>query len=183
MTCPHTARCPLFPLMNQSLDGWRRCYCDSHTGWRECARYELSAQGQVVPLGLLPNGRHAKYIQQHAGGTPAAGSVAVDDPIADPVADPVAAAAAAPVADPDPDPDTAAAPVAVPVRDPARHRFQQVRWPDWPGHHEAPVPVSVPSLVPRPRPPAEAALSRHGRDTTPRRRWWSRLAEWMRSEA
>lgn len=59
MACTHAAACPLFPLLNASLDGWRRCYCDSADGWRGCARYQQSLRGQYVPLSLLPNGHDA----------------------------------------------------------------------------------------------------------------------------
>jgi hypothetical protein len=69
MACSHAAACPLFPLLNASLDGWRRCYCDSRDGWRGCARYQQSLRGQYVPLSLLPNGHDASRSQGTAGGT------------------------------------------------------------------------------------------------------------------
>ncbi len=76
MACSHSATCPLFPLLNASLDGWRRCYCDSRDGWRGCARYQQSLRGQYVPLSLLPNGHDAGHLQQaavdRAGGPPGA---------------------------------------------------------------------------------------------------------------
>lgn len=66
MACSHAAACPLFPLLNSSLDGWRRCYCDSSDGWRTCARYKQSLRGQYVPLSLLPNGHDASHLQSAA---------------------------------------------------------------------------------------------------------------------
>ena len=63
MACSHIAACPLFPLLNSSVGGWRRCYCDSQDGWRDCARYQQSVRGQFVPLSLLPNGRDARHLQ------------------------------------------------------------------------------------------------------------------------
>ncbi|MFN8079157.1 MAG: hypothetical protein U0Q19_06300 [Kineosporiaceae bacterium] len=56
MACGHRGNCPIFPLLNASLAGWRDAYCDSDTGWAGCARYRLSAMGEPVPLALLPNG-------------------------------------------------------------------------------------------------------------------------------
>ncbi|OJY51544.1 MAG: hypothetical protein BGP03_16715 [Pseudonocardia sp. 73-21] len=73
MACSHTAECPLFPLLNASLDGWRRCYCDSADGWRECARYKQSLRGQYVPLNLLPNGHEASLQSAVAGRGPGPG--------------------------------------------------------------------------------------------------------------
>jgi hypothetical protein len=76
MACSHAAACPLFPLLNASLDGWRRCYCDSRDGWRQCARYQQSLRGQYVPLSLLPNGHDASHLQSAAAGAGAAPSAA-----------------------------------------------------------------------------------------------------------
>lgn len=66
MACSHAPACPLFPLLNASLDGWRNCYCDSDDGWRGCARYQQSLRGQFVPLSLLPNGHDARHLQSAA---------------------------------------------------------------------------------------------------------------------
>lgn len=66
MTCTHSAACPLFPLLNASFEGWRRHYCDSDAGWRDCARYQQSMRGQHVPLSLLPNGHDALHLAQRA---------------------------------------------------------------------------------------------------------------------
>lgn len=69
MLCPHAQGCPLFPLLNASLRGWRECYCDSTDNWRTCARYQLSTMGEPVPISLLPNGVTAQHLQVH-GTTP-----------------------------------------------------------------------------------------------------------------
>jgi len=60
--CLHTSTCPLFPHLNESLAGWRAYYCDDQTNWRECARYQVALTGERVPITLLPNGRHARYL-------------------------------------------------------------------------------------------------------------------------
>jgi hypothetical protein len=73
MGCPHTERCPLFPLLRASLRSWRDYYCDSADGWRGCARYELSLTGAVVPIVLLPNGAHAQHLRRAAADVDRAG--------------------------------------------------------------------------------------------------------------
>ena len=62
MGCSHASTCPLFPHLNESLAGWRSYYCDSEANWRECARYQVAFTGERVPITLLPNGRHARYL-------------------------------------------------------------------------------------------------------------------------
>ena len=52
MGCLHAKGCPLFPLLNASLRGWRDYYCDSEDRWLDCARYKLSRTGQPVPISL-----------------------------------------------------------------------------------------------------------------------------------
>jgi hypothetical protein len=61
--CSHSNRCPLFPLLNASLRGWRDYYCDTVAGWRDCARYKVALTGKPVPITLLPNGKtpHFKF--------------------------------------------------------------------------------------------------------------------------
>jgi hypothetical protein len=71
MGCTHRAGCPLFPMLNASLRGWRETYCDSTTGWQGCARYTLSRTGAPVPLALLPNGKYVQAIGAAAGSAPA----------------------------------------------------------------------------------------------------------------
>lgn len=63
MGCRHISECPLFPLLNASLRGWRDCYCDSDDNWRRCARYELSLSGRTVPITLLPSGANAQLLR------------------------------------------------------------------------------------------------------------------------
>ncbi len=67
MSCSHAAGCPLFPLLNSSLQGWRDYYCDTGDRWQDCARYKLSLSGERVPISLLPNGHHAAYLAQAPG--------------------------------------------------------------------------------------------------------------------
>jgi len=57
--CSHTEVCPLFPLLRESLWGWRDYYCDTDDGWLECARFKMSVKGRPVPIALLPNGHTA----------------------------------------------------------------------------------------------------------------------------
>ena len=58
MECTHAKSCELFAqfALNPALKIWQVHYCHSekHTS---CARYNLSLQGQTVPLNLLPNGK------------------------------------------------------------------------------------------------------------------------------
>lgn len=62
--CSHATGCPLFPLLNASLQGWRDYYCDSTDRWQECARYKMSLTGERVPISLLPNGHHATHLKR-----------------------------------------------------------------------------------------------------------------------
>ncbi|MEU3553473.1 hypothetical protein [Streptomyces fragilis] len=77
MGCSHATGCPLFPLLRESLRGWRDYYCDSNDQWRGCARYKMSLTGERVPISLLPNGAQARHFEDagDAGGTcaPASG--------------------------------------------------------------------------------------------------------------
>lgn len=67
MSCSHATGCPLFPLLNASLQGWRDFYCDSREErWRDCARYKLSLTSTRVPISLLPNGHHAQHLKRDA---------------------------------------------------------------------------------------------------------------------
>ncbi len=67
MSCSHATGCPLFPLLNASLQGWREHYCDSTDRWKDCARYQLALTGERVPISLLPNGHRAAYLAEAAG--------------------------------------------------------------------------------------------------------------------
>jgi hypothetical protein len=61
--CSHAAGCPLFPLLNLSLQSWRDYYCDSEDRWRDCARYKSSLTGERVPISLLPNGHRVHHLR------------------------------------------------------------------------------------------------------------------------
>jgi hypothetical protein len=63
MSCSHVPDCPLFPLLNESLRGWRSYYCNSDQRWHDCARYRMAARGELVPISLLPNGVDAGHIR------------------------------------------------------------------------------------------------------------------------
>ncbi len=64
MACTHTADCPLFPKLRESLGAWRTHYCDTEQAWRTCARFERSMRGEAVPLALLPNGKIVAMVAQ-----------------------------------------------------------------------------------------------------------------------
>lgn len=57
MPCSHSSKCQLFPLlaMEPALLLWKKHYCEG--GFEKCVRYDLSLQGKIVPLTLLPNGK------------------------------------------------------------------------------------------------------------------------------
>ncbi|WP_132429638.1 hypothetical protein [Pseudonocardia endophytica] len=142
--------------MNESLREWRRYYCDSSEGSQKCARYALSMQGEVVPLGLLPNGRHAQHIQLYAADTVAAPAVSAAS------VDAAGGAAAVRVL-----PETVDDPGAFQPMGPTGEPRVVVE-----------RPVASP-FVPRPRQPSET--SRPVREPRrPARRWWTRLTDWMR---
>lgn len=156
MACSHAAACPLFPLLNSSLDGWRRCYCDSQDGWRQCARYQQSLRGQYVPLSLLPNGHDARHLQRPADREPVAG--ASDRP---------------------PGTQTSTSgPTLVELL--FEHAPEPGRtspggeWPEWPSGGPHPPSSDLPALSP---------TARHRHEPGPTRPWWKRLAEWMRTPA
>lgn len=161
MACSHTATCPLFPLLNSSVDGWRRCYCDSPDGWRECARYKQSVRGQYVPLSLLPNGHDARHLQA-AGGD---GGTGADGAGTDGAAVPQAAR-------------TGGGPTLVDLLfEPAPSPAPTPPSGEWP---DRATPVPHPRS-PDPMPSAPAPPVAH--EPSPRRPWWTRLAEWMRTPA
>lgn len=58
MACDQSSSCGLFPLMamDPALILWKKHFCDSV--FSSCARYQCSLKSQVVPLTLLPNGKH-----------------------------------------------------------------------------------------------------------------------------
>lgn len=57
MRCPHHQGCALFPMFTRDafLKIWQSTYCESD--FARCERYKRSAQGEVVPDTLLPNGK------------------------------------------------------------------------------------------------------------------------------
>jgi hypothetical protein len=174
--CSHAVGCPLFPLLRASLQGWRDYYCDSEGQWRECARHQLALTGERVPISLLPNGARARHLEDVAGAHPsgpaAAGEVAQQAPPSQPV--PWSARTASrprPAADRLPAPFGPVAPTAKAVA-----RSEPAPPPD-------PVRPVQPSLTAR---LAESSLrpARHARHApSPRRGWWTRLADWMRGPA
>ncbi|HVE87908.1 MAG TPA: hypothetical protein VND93_33855 [Myxococcales bacterium] len=58
--CPQSTNCPLYPqfALHSILRYWRFAYCDSD--YARCARYQLAAGGQPVPMNLLPSGSMMK---------------------------------------------------------------------------------------------------------------------------
>lgn len=58
--------CPLFPLLNASLQAWRDYYCDTEDRWPDCARYKMAVTGRPVPTTLLPNGKEAQLLRHAA---------------------------------------------------------------------------------------------------------------------
>jgi len=151
--CTHAQACPLFPLLNESLRGWRDYYCDSDDRWCECARYKLAVTGQLVPISLLPNGKDAQHLRRAAD--------ADQSDVAEP-------RRAAPSRSRFWSPGTTA-------------RFEPAPPPTPPpGYEPLPQPARVPQPTETPSDPDESAAQRaHGR----RRPWWSRLADWMRGPA
>jgi len=155
MACSHREACPLFPFLNSSLEGWRRCYCDSADGWRECARYQRALRGQYVPLSLLPNGHDARHLQ-HVG---AGGGSGADGPGGQQGA------------------HTSGGPTLVDLlyeRAPSAARTSPI---DEPPDPPSPVP-RPPSPDPGASPPAARSVLPERRPTRP---WWKRLTEWMRT--
>jgi len=153
MGCSHAKTCPLFPLLNASLRGWRESFCDSEARWRECTRYQLASRGQLVPISLLPNGADARHIRNAAERSAAA------EPTP-----PAPLISGAPGSEawfePTPIPESAR-PVEAPVQ-----------------RHE-PSSQSRANRVPN-TPPAPERKPQSTRPRSSKRRWWTRLAEWMR---
>ena len=175
--CSHREGCPLFPLLNASLRGWREYYCDSADRWHECARYKLSLTGRLVPITLLPNGHDAQLLRPDpdAGRSGAAG--------------PKAASGEAPPSRLNSgSPETVVAmaqfepgPTPVPARTLDPSPPSQVPQPES-------EPTSAPALTLDPSPPSQvpqpsdgtpARLTRPGRRAHgSTHRWWTRLASW-----
>jgi hypothetical protein len=171
--CSHREGCPLFPLLNASLRGWRDYYCDSADRWHDCARYKLSRTGRLVPITLLPNGHDAQLLRPDPG------------PDRSGSAEPRHASRHAPRQSPPAQLDSGSLETAVPMA-----RFE-------PGPAPAaarPIEPSPPAQVPQPpdsspavpQPPGSppARLTRRARRPYgSTRHWWTRLTDWMTSPA
>lgn len=55
--CSHLETCPMFKLFTHSgtVQIWKDNYCQGE--FTNCARYQRSQKGQIVPQNLLPNGK------------------------------------------------------------------------------------------------------------------------------
>jgi hypothetical protein len=178
--CSHREGCPLFPLLNASLRGWRDHYCDSADRWRDCARYKMSLTGQLVPITLLPNGHDAQLLRPDSG----AGRSGAAEPRHVPGQAPPSRLDSEP-------PGTA---VSIPRFEPAPASAgplepfpsAQVPQPES-GPTSAPARLLEPSpLSPVPqspgRPPARLTRRvRRAHGST--RRWWTRLSDWITGPA
>jgi hypothetical protein len=150
MGCTHAQECPLFPLLNASLRGWRRSYCDTEDDWRGCARYQRACRGQLVPISLLPNGRDVEHLRSDFG----ADRSRTADPRQAPPSRPNFGSS-----------ETTA------LFEPARALVRPSEPPP-----SAYVPQPPASSSDRLTTPAQQA---HGET----RRWWTRLADWMKGPA
>lgn len=162
--CSHRAGCPLFPLLNASLRGWRDHYCDSEDRWHDCARYKLSLTGQLVPITLLPNGHDAQLLRPDNGRSGAAET------------------RRAPKQAPPSQVDSEAPETAV-----ALAQFEPVPAPELARPVEPSPPPQVPESPESPPPPSTRPVRqargsrRHGRSRLTG--WWTRLADWITDPA
>jgi hypothetical protein len=180
--CSHAAGCPLFPLLRESLRGWRDYYCDSNDQWLGCARYRMSLTGEGVPISLLPNGAHVRHFEDAATGRGQASRQAR--------------------------PERHAAWSAEGASGSQQWASQQWASQQWPAQQSAPAtpagrgvagpdsvtpwataPPSIPLTQARPAAPPQNAQpydrsTRHAPQAPgPRRGWMARLADWMRRPA
>jgi hypothetical protein len=161
--CSHREGCPLFPLLNASLRGWRDHYCDSADRWRDCARYKMSLTGQLVPITLLPNGHDAQLLRPDSR---AGRSGAAEPRHAPGQAPPSRLDSGSPeavVSIPQFEPVPTSAPASAPA---------------------GPLEPSPPAQVPQSpsRPPARLTRRvRRAHGST--RRWWTRLSDWITGPA
>jgi hypothetical protein len=167
--CSHREGCPLFPLLNASLRGWRDHYCDSADRWHGCARYKLSRTGRLVPITLLPNGHDAQLLRPDPG-VDRSGAVK-----------PRHAPRQAPSSQLNSGSPETAVPMARFEPGPAPAPTQLL---EPSPSAEVPQPPGSPPAVPQPpkRPPARLtrpARPAHGST----RRWWTRLTDWMTGPA
>lgn len=163
--CSHREGCPLFPLLNSSLRGWRDYYCDSADRWHDCARYKLSRTGQLVPITLLPNGHDAQLLRPDRSGPAEPGHALKQAPPSQlssgspETAVPMARFEAGPA--------------------PAPTRLLEPSPPS-----EVPQLLESPPAVPQPPGHPPARLTRPARRTHgSTRRWWTRLTDWMAAPA
>lgn len=188
MGCSHAVACPLFPLLSASLRGWRDYYCDTDDRWHDCARYKLSLTGRPIPITLLPNGRDAQHLARAA----ASAGVATAEPVRKSPPEPERprerARAYPPQPErsferpPQPEPRFEREPVRAPRRvpPPRDDSFAEDVTP-WFGN-----PQIRQEQIRQPEPPAPAPAPRPRKNTPPsqpKRRWWSRLADWMKEPA
>jgi hypothetical protein len=68
MQCPHIDSCEMFPIFSQKalLNVWKVNYCEAD--FTRCARYRLACAAEVVPLTLLPNGKHLTIVDPAGNG-------------------------------------------------------------------------------------------------------------------
>jgi hypothetical protein len=157
--CSHREGCPLFPLLNASLRGWRDYYCDSADRWHDCARYKMSLTGQLVPITLLPNGHDAQLLRPDPGADRAGATVSRSVPRQAPPSGLNSGS-----------PET-----VVPI---ARFESGLTPAPD------EPLEPSPPSQVPQPPDNPPDRLTRPARRAYgATRHWWTRIADWMAGPA
>lgn len=162
--CSHREGCPLFPLLNKSLRGWRDFYCDHGDRWHDCARYKVSRTGRPMPITLLPNGHDAQYLIDRAGAAESR-HASTQEPPSRPPSGP-------------PEP-TGHTDLFQPVRKPAPDRPLEpsppAQVPQSAGRSPtvAQRPGSTPTRVTRPARRAHGSI----------RRWWTRLTDWMTGPA
>lgn len=162
--CSHRVGCPLFPLLNASLRGWRDHYCDSEDRWHDCARYKLSLTGQLVPITLLPNGHDAQLLRPDNSRSGAAETRRAPKQAPPSQVDSESLETAVALAQFEP----------VPAPEPARP-VEPSPPPQVPESPESPPPPST-------RPVRQARGSkRHGRSRLTG--WWTRLADWITGPA
>ncbi len=65
MSCSHVNGCELFVqfALNPALEIWKQRYC--YGEWRNCARYNMSRAGYLVPMTLLPNGNRIDVMRSN----------------------------------------------------------------------------------------------------------------------
>lgn len=170
--CSHSAGCPLFPLLRANLQGWRDYYCDSQDQWLGCARYQMSLTGERVPISLLPNGAHARHLENpgDAGRSRAADPRQVPRQAPPPQHNPWSQGSAsgsqpAPARPPEPSGHGIAAPGSAAQWGAASPQTQGTHY-----HPSAPPQNPQPHTQPSQHAP-QAPSQKRG--------WWARFTEWM----